>query len=172
MQKRRDRIKLLALAYKGNKCQCCGYNKYAGALEFHHINPNEKDFGISTKGYTRSWENNKKELDKCVLVCSNCHREIHGGVIPCPTEIIKDDEAVLKLNQNFKKSTKNIKKDIIEVNKVTRPDKETLINNFKEYKTFTALGRLYGVSDNAVRKWFSKFNLPTHSKELKTLLDC
>lgn len=167
MQKRRDRIKLLA--YKGNKCQCCGYNKYAGALEFHHINPNEKDFGISTKGYTRSWENNKKELDKCVLVCSNCHREIHGGVIPCPTEIIKDDEAVLKLNQNFKKLTKNIKKDIIEV---TRPDKETLINNFKEYKTFTALGRLYGISDNAVRKWFSKFNLPTHSKKLKTLLDC
>ena len=107
-----------------------------------------------------------------MLVCSNCHREIHGGIIPCPTEIIKDDEAVLKLNQNFKKSTKNIKKDIIEVNKVTKPDKETLINNFKEYKTFTALGRLYGVSDNAVRKWFSKFNLPTHSKELKTLLNC
>ena len=172
MQKRRDHIKLLALAYKGNKCQCCGYNKYAGALEFHHINPNEKDFGISTKGYTRSWENNKKELDKCVLVCSNCHREIHGGIIPCPTEIIKDDEAVLKLNQIFKKSTKNIKKDIIEVNKVTKPDKETLINNFKEYKTFTALGRLYGFSDNAFRKLFSKFNLPTNSTELKSLLDC
>lgn len=48
------------------------------------------------------------------VVCSNCHREIHGGIISCPTEIIKDDEAVLKLNQIFKKSTKNIKKDIIE----------------------------------------------------------
>ena len=172
VQKRRDHTKLLALAYKGNKCQCCGYNKYAGALEFHPINPNEKDFGISTKGYTRSWERNKQELDKCVLVCSNCHREIHGGIIPCPTEIIKDDEAVLKLNQSFRKSTKSVEKDIIKVNKITRPDKETLINDFKEYKTFTALGRLYGVSDNAVRKWFSKFNLPTHSKELKTLLDC
>lgn len=74
----------MAVAYKGGVCQCCKYNKYIGALEFHHINPDEKDFGISVKGYTISWENNKKELDKCVLVCSNCHREIHAGLTLCP----------------------------------------------------------------------------------------
>lgn len=71
----------MSIAYKGGKCQCCGYNRYVGALEFHHINSEEKDFGISAKGYTRSWERVKEELDKCILVCANCHREIHAGVI-------------------------------------------------------------------------------------------
>lgn len=71
----------MSIAYKGGKCQCCGYNKYVGALEFHHINSEEKDFGISAKGYTRSWKRVKEELDKCILVCANCHREIHAGVI-------------------------------------------------------------------------------------------
>ena len=49
-------------------------------LEFHHLNPDEKDFGIGTKGYTRSIEINKQEVDKCILVCANCHREIHAGI--------------------------------------------------------------------------------------------
>ena len=43
--------------------------------------PNKKDFGIGQKGFTRSWEKVKEELDKCILVCANCHREIHAGII-------------------------------------------------------------------------------------------
>jgi len=43
-----------------------------------HLDPNEKDFGISAKGYTRAWEKVKEELDKCIMVCANCHREIHS----------------------------------------------------------------------------------------------
>ena len=80
VQKRREKLKELAVEYKGGKCQCCGYNNYIGALEFHHINSSEKDFGIAEKGYTRSFESVKKELDKCILVCSNCHKEIHAGI--------------------------------------------------------------------------------------------
>lgn len=79
VQKRRDKLKLKAIQYKGGCCIKCGYKKYVGALEFHHIS-GEKDFGISAKGYTRSWEKVKKELDKCILVCSNCHKEIHGNI--------------------------------------------------------------------------------------------
>lgn len=101
VQKRRDILKIMAIAYKGGKCQCCGYKKYVGALEFHHIDPTQKDFGISSKGYTRSWERNKEELNKCVLVCSNCHKEIHAGIIPCPTENIQDEEAALKAKKDF-----------------------------------------------------------------------
>ena len=78
VQKRRYLIKELAVEYKGNKCEICGYNKCIDALEFHHLDPTQKDFGISQKGYTRSWEKVKKELDKCVMVCSNCHKEIHA----------------------------------------------------------------------------------------------
>lgn len=81
VQKRRDKLKLLAVEYKGGKCCICGYSKYVGALEFHHLNPNNKDFGISSKGYTRSFDLVKKELDKCILVCSNCHKEIHANII-------------------------------------------------------------------------------------------
>lgn len=81
VQKRRTLIKNKAIQYKGGKCSICGYNKYVGALEFHHLNPNKKDFGIGQKGCTRSWEKVKEELDKCILVCANCHREIHAGII-------------------------------------------------------------------------------------------
>jgi predicted transcriptional regulator len=75
--KRRQKIKQLSIEYKGGCCQKCGYNKCIAALEFHHLDPNEKDFLISRKGYSISWERVKKELEKCILVCSNCHREIH-----------------------------------------------------------------------------------------------
>jgi DNA-binding CsgD family transcriptional regulator len=81
VQKRRKKIKELAIEYKGGKCEKCGYNKYVGAMEFHHLDPNKKDFSLSQKGHCRSWKAVKKELDKCILVCANCHREIHGGLI-------------------------------------------------------------------------------------------
>lgn len=74
--KRRHKIKQMAIEYKGSKCQICGYSKHPGALELHHIDPKQKSFGIGQKGYTRAWEKVKSELDKCVLLCANCHREV------------------------------------------------------------------------------------------------
>ena len=78
--KRRRKIKSMAIEYKGGECQICGYNKYQGALDLYHIN-GKKEFGIGDKGYTRSWEKVKTELDKCILVCANCHRELEAGII-------------------------------------------------------------------------------------------
>ena len=77
VSQRRKKIKKMSVDYKGGKCIICGYNRCLGALEFHHLNPNEKDFGISASGTTKSWEKIKSELDKCICVCSNCHREIY-----------------------------------------------------------------------------------------------
>lgn len=72
----RYEIKLKSIQYKGGCCEKCGYNKCNSALEFHHLDPNEKDFGIGS--YTvLAWDKIKEELDKCILVCANCHREIH-----------------------------------------------------------------------------------------------
>lgn len=68
-------VKNQCIAYKGGACQICGYNKCNRSLDFHHLNPKEKDFEIS--GGTRSFKSLKKELDKCILVCRNCHGEIH-----------------------------------------------------------------------------------------------
>lgn len=67
----------MAVNYKGSKCEVCGYYRCIEALEFHHKDSSEKDFSISQKGYTRSWKKVKMELDKCILLCANCHREIH-----------------------------------------------------------------------------------------------
>lgn len=74
-KKRRRIIKEKAVDYKGGKCQNCGYNKCINALDFHHIDPREKDFTIS--GNAGKWEKIKNELDKCVLLCKNCHSEVH-----------------------------------------------------------------------------------------------
>lgn len=82
--KRRKKLKEMAVQIKGGKCQLCGYNNYVGALSFHHLNEKDKSFDMSTRGLTRSWKKIKTELDKCILVCENCHREIHGGVTKLP----------------------------------------------------------------------------------------
>jgi len=80
---RQKRLKQEAVNYLGGKCQVCNYDKYVGALEFHHIDPNTKEFSIGhNKMY--SMERIKKELDKCLLLCANCHREFHGGIIEIP----------------------------------------------------------------------------------------
>jgi DNA-binding CsgD family transcriptional regulator len=72
----RQRLKERAIEYKGGKCEICGYDKCKRSLDFHHRDPNEKDFGI---GHSKvlNWDKIKKELDKCDLVCRNCHGEIH-----------------------------------------------------------------------------------------------
>lgn len=72
--------KLRCIEYKGGKCQKCGYNKYIGALEFHHRNPEEKDFTIARQHLHKFNDKTKDELDKCDLLCANCHRETHGNI--------------------------------------------------------------------------------------------
>jgi hypothetical protein len=86
-QKRQAR-KLQAIAYLGGRCCKCGYDKSPRALSFHHKNPETKLFGVSGN-HCRSWEQVKTELDKCELLCANCHAELHeteerrvlGGVL-------------------------------------------------------------------------------------------
>lgn len=90
--KRRKKIKAMAIEYKGGKCQICGYCKYVGALDFHHKDETKKSFGLGTNGLTRSWAKTKVELDKCILVCANCHREIHGGLVQLPKEILDEKQ--------------------------------------------------------------------------------
>jgi hypothetical protein len=78
VKKRRKTLRKKAIEFKGGRCEICGYSKCLDALEFHHLDNLKKDFGISAKGYTRSWERVKNELKKCRLLCANCHREIHS----------------------------------------------------------------------------------------------
>ena len=75
----RQRMKLKAIAYKGGRCISCGFDKYACAMEFHHLDSTQKDFSIS--GLTIAWARMQVELDKCVLLCANCHRAVHNEEI-------------------------------------------------------------------------------------------
>lgn len=72
-------LKHKLIEYKGGKCEKCGYNKCDGALQFHHLNPNEKEFTISNTnlGNLKTFEDFYKEVDKCILLCANCHAEEH-----------------------------------------------------------------------------------------------
>ena len=70
------------------KSRVCGYDRSVEALEFHHIDPSQKTFGIAAKGYTNGWDKMKAELDKCVLLCSNCHKEVEAGIVEINTSMV------------------------------------------------------------------------------------
>lgn len=74
--KKQKEIKNKCIEYKGGKCSICGYDKCSSALDFHHINPNDKTKSISVMK-SKSFEKLKSELDKCILLCKNCHFEVH-----------------------------------------------------------------------------------------------
>ena len=211
--RRRNKIKLVE--YKGGKCERCGYDKCIDALEFHHLNPDEKDFGVSC-GDTRSLEKLKAEADKCIMVCANCHREIHAE--ERERKILERDEKKIENEITFfNNSAKNkrlqsrklikeklilseivndidkkipkkdiakkynvsakviktfLKKNGVEYNEainknVTRKISiEDFIDKFRIYGSFTKVGKHYGVSDNAIKKWCERNGLPWRKKEL------
>jgi hypothetical protein len=76
--RRRARLRLIAEA--GGACLISGYDRCVGALHFHHLDPETKEFGISRRGFTRSIQKMREEAAKCVLLCSNCHAEVEAGI--------------------------------------------------------------------------------------------
>jgi hypothetical protein len=68
----------MAVAHLGGRCRICTYDGTPAAFDFHHVNPLEKDFTISDR--MTSWERIRPELEKCVLLCCRCHREVHEGM--------------------------------------------------------------------------------------------
>ncbi|MEE3350582.1 MAG: hypothetical protein VZR09_11175 [Candidatus Gastranaerophilaceae bacterium] len=200
----RLRLKEKLVAYKGGKCEICGYDKCITALEFHHLNPDEKEFGIGTNDIL-SFEKNKKEVDKCILVCANCHREIHYRDVLLKKEEEKNkekevykkilqsrdkygnikirdsykylgDAGILEdINNNvsrkeiFKKYHINnrVFKKFLDENNIeyskrkiiqNKPNKEELIELLKT-NSKSSIGRMFGVSYNAVAKWCKKFDI-------------
>jgi 5-methylcytosine-specific restriction endonuclease McrA len=64
---------------KINGCAICGYNKYHGALDFHHVNPRDKKFNLTIDDFRHKKSNIFiAEINKCILLCSNCHAEVEG----------------------------------------------------------------------------------------------
>lgn len=76
--RRKKKEKLVKIC--GGKCVLCGYSKYSGALDFHHIKPSAKSFSLSVRGLAYAWDTLVKEAQKCVLLCKNCHAEVENGI--------------------------------------------------------------------------------------------
>jgi transposase len=84
--RRRRKVKRILVEERGGRCQLCGYDRSIAALEFHHVDPATKSFGLAHRGITRSLEEVRREADKCALLCGNCHAEVEAGVRTVPLE--------------------------------------------------------------------------------------
>ena len=168
--------KLFAVEAFGGKCQICGYNKCVNSLTFHHIDSENKKESPSYIIMRWSWENAKKELEKCILICSNCHGEIHYKILDIDLKkFIKPwvNKTCLQCKRKF--DTKNIEQIFcsetckqIYSRKSERPIKEDL-KDLIESKSFLEIGRMYKVSDNAIRKWCKSYGLHYRKRDIKIM---
>ena len=175
---RRFKLKERMIEYKGGCCSICGYNKCPTSLIFHHLDPSKKEFQLSGS-HTFSWEKNKKELDKCILLCRNCHGELHYQENETKREELSKKlerhiterkppkEKITKKCSQCKNlftavhtntkycSTKCAHRDSYRVPHPTPEQLQEDISNM----TWVAMGKKYSVSNNAVKKWARKYNL-------------
>ena len=92
MSKQSDRVKHWRKSQKqriidamGGCCCICGYNKCNSSLALHHLDPTQKEFNFGRfRANPKNWETTVKELRKCVLLCHNCHCEVHYGIATIP----------------------------------------------------------------------------------------
>jgi len=87
--KYRKKIRATLVENYGGYCELCGYNKCIRALQFHHVDPSKKCFGISQKGLTYAKKKYIEEAAKCVLLCANCHAEVEEGMTELSEHLIK-----------------------------------------------------------------------------------
>lgn len=187
----RIRQKKRIIYVMGEKCSLCGYNKCDSALELHHINPEEKDFTFA-KNTNKAWDKIVNELPKTILVCANCHREIHANLIKkkletsfIPQRAKQIEEEILLTKSGNKKVEKTCKYcgkiisyyatacpecSAIARRKIGRPTREELKNLIRT-TPFIQIAKKYDVTDNAIRKWCYSMNLPSSVKEIKTYSD-
>lgn len=172
----------------GEECKICGYNKCNAALELHHIDPNEKEFSFSDN-VNLAWEKVKQELQKCILVCANCHREIHQGLIEQQLQSSYIQERADEISQRisdithhkisyckycgkivYKNSNCCVECAAKERRVVERPTREELKKLIREC-SFVEIGKRFKVTDNAIRKWCDNYNLPRKKKDINNYSD-
>jgi hypothetical protein len=91
--KRRRTVKQKLVDEAGGACVLCGYSRWPGALQFHHVEPGTKEFHLAQRGHSRSIAKSRAEMRKCVLLCANCHAEIEGGFATLPVDSSRRSDA-------------------------------------------------------------------------------
>jgi hypothetical protein len=153
---------------KGGCCEQCGYNKNIAALEFHHKDPTKKEYQLDMRRLSNtSMKKLLIEVEKCELLCSICHRELHSPeleIINVLKLIINLDDSILeckeigkpkcldcgcKINYTHKRcvtcNSKNRRKTI-------RPNIKTLLNEIDTH-SISWCGIKYGVSRTTIKRW-------------------
>lgn len=155
----------LAQAF-GGKCTICGYDKTIAALDYHHIDPSQKDKQLSIamrNGY--AWSKIVEEARKCTIVCCRCHRELHAGVVELPDDYVKFNEDyanVIKLKEKEfdfcycgilkNKNQKYCSDKCFQISSrkfdISKRELEILIHQ----KPYEEIGRMFGVTGAAIKK--------------------
>ena len=201
LQKRHKRKnKKILIDYKGGKCERCGYEKeFLSVYHFHHINPKEKSFNVSSYIGSIDVENLKLEVDKCQLLCGNCHAEVHE------TEYLIEREESKRIHKNWLEKindNRNIicltcgKEFVLNNSKIKssgnycsrkcylnymvcringtsnlKPSKEQLEKLLWEKPTIQ-LAKDFGVSDKAIEKWAKKYGLSKQPRGYWRKIEC
>lgn len=166
--------KLYFIELKGGKCEICGYDKNIAALEFHHINSNEKSFNLDARTLANSKiEKLEEELNKCMVVCSNCHKEIHNENhnMAIVKELIENNSHILNEVKEVK-YCKDCGKILLSENisgycniclpkhtrKANIPSMEEL-NELLKNNSLNKIGKMYGVTHGIVKKWAISYGI-------------
>ena len=169
----RRRVKKRLVQAFGGRCGLCGYDKTETNLAFHHVDPRQKDFNFG-QYQSKSWATNVAEIRKCVLLCHNCHGEVHAGLAdiaecprfneeyadrPVPSRkrirgICMTCRAPLKTGDKFC----SVACAHVPQQRVERPTKLEL-DALLRSSTWESLAARYGVHSNAIRKWADRYGL-------------
>lgn len=177
--RRRFLLKKKCVEYLGGRCIKCGYDKCVGSLVFHHRNPKTKEFTISGN-HCKSWESIQRELDKCDLLCTNCHHELHylereysrfeeefldvpiKNMVYC-NNCGREFESYITSNKRFCSTTCAGQAS----KKIEWPEISELISKIRK-SSFSRVSQELNVSDNAIRKHLRKHGVdPKNIRSIK-----
>lgn len=157
--------KLEAIESLGGSCSKCGYNKNISALDFHHLNPKEKDFSLDIRKFS-NFSNGKllKELDKCVLLCANCHREEHNPSLDRKNiDLLKKSLTKISLNHLTGTECPNCKKRFKKMSgkkycsKYCRnffkklPSNEDIVLKYRELKSWEKVAQYFNTTRRTIQ---------------------
>ena len=163
-----------AIMAKGGKCEICGYDKNLAALDFHHVNPEEKEFQIDARKFANSNLNTlKEELDKCILVCANCHRELHYPLLTfdkvlekindCIKVSFSDNKQYVQVcpicGKEFKKTTNHIycseecreQARIQKIENKNYPSFEEITKRYDELNSWDKVAKSFGLTRKIIK---------------------
>ena len=153
-----------AIELLGGKCCICGYKKNMAAMHFHHIKEKNKVFSFSVRW---SWKRLIDELKKCTVLCANCHAEIHNPEMalcapvfdnPALREIVSDGKCPVCHEDVYGTKFCSVPCAKFAKRKVKRPGVEELRRKI-ETMSWVSIGKEYGVTDNAIKKWARTYGL-------------